>query len=102
MLDLNTLNPQQRQAAETVKGPVLILAGAGTGKTRVITFRIAHMAARGISPVNILGVTFTNKAAREMQERVRKLLPKSKSEDKTNCPTICTFHSLCVRILRQH
>jgi superfamily I DNA/RNA helicase len=102
MLNLNTLNPQQRQAAETVKGPVLILAGAGTGKTRVITFRIAHMAARGISPANILGVTFTNKAAREMQERVRKLLPQSKSEDKSNSPTICTFHSLCVRILRQH
>ena len=102
MLNLNTLNPQQRQAAETVKGPVLILAGAGTGKTRVITFRIAHMAARGIAPANILGVTFTNKAAREMQERVRKLLPKSKSEDKTNGTTICTFHSLCVRILRQH
>jgi superfamily I DNA/RNA helicase len=102
MLNLNTLNPQQRQAAETVKGPVLILAGAGTGKTRVITFRIAHMAARGISPANILGVTFTNKAAREMQERVRKLLPKPKSEDKGNGPTICTFHSLCVRILRQH
>ena len=102
MLDLNTLNPQQRQAAETVKGPVLILAGAGTGKTRVITFRIAHMVARGISPAHILGVTFTNKAAREMQERVRKLLPKSKTENKSNGPTICTFHSLCVRILRQH
>jgi superfamily I DNA/RNA helicase len=102
MLNLNTLNPQQRQAAETLKGPVLILAGAGTGKTRVITFRIAHMVARGISPAHILGVTFTNKAAREMQERVRKLLPKSKSGDKGNSPTICTFHSLCVRILRQH
>ncbi len=105
MLDLNTLNPQQRQAAETVKGPVLILAGAGTGKTRVITFRIAHMAARGISPAHILGVTFTNKAAREMQERVRKLLPRPKTPDakpSDTGPTICTFHSLCVRILRQH
>jgi superfamily I DNA/RNA helicase len=102
MLNLSTLNPQQRQAVETVKGPVLILAGAGTGKTRVITCRIAHMVGRGISPANILGVTFTNKAAREMQERVRKLLPKSKTEDKGNRPTICTFHSLCVRILRQH
>jgi superfamily I DNA/RNA helicase len=105
MLDLNTLNPQQRRAAETVKGPVLILAGAGTGKTRVITFRIAHMAARGISPANILGVTFTNKAAREMQERVRKLLPRPKTPDAKPSdagPTICTFHSLCVRILRQH
>ena len=102
MVNLNTLNPQQRMAAETIKGPVLILAGAGTGKTRVITFRIAHMVERGIAPGNILGVTFTNKAAREMQERVNKLLPKRKTDDKNNRPTICTFHSLCVRILRQH
>src|ERR1017187_2079281 len=105
MLNLSTLNPQQRQAVETIRGPVLILAGAGTGKTRVITFRIAHMVARGIAPGNILGVTFTNKAAREMQERVRKLLPKTKSEvgsQNDSRPTICTFHSLCVRILRQH
>src|SRR4249920_1599935 len=102
MLDLSTLNPQQRQAVETIRGPVLILAGAGTGKTRVVTFRIAYMVARGVQPGNILGVTFTNKAAREMQERVRKLLPKPKTEDKSNRPTICTFHSLCVRILRQH
>ncbi len=102
MLNLSALNPQQRQAAETIRGPVLILAGAGTGKTRVITFRIAHMVARGIAPGHILGVTFTNKAAREMQERVRKLLPRVKSDDKSNRPTICTFHSLCVRILRQH
>jgi superfamily I DNA/RNA helicase len=102
MVNLSTLNPQQRLAAETIRGPVLILAGAGTGKTRVITFRIAHMVDRGIAPANILGVTFTNKAAREMQERVRKLLPKVKSDDKNNRPTICTFHSLCVRILRQH
>ena len=109
MLDLSTLNPQQRQAAETIRGPVLILAGAGTGKTRVITFRIAHMVRHGIAPGNILGVTFTNKAAREMQERVTKLLPKRKKEldadgkeKKANRPTICTFHSLCVKILRQH
>ena len=106
MLNLSSLNPQQRQAAETIKGPVLILAGAGTGKTRVITFRIAHMVERGIQPGNILGVTFTNKAAREMQERVNKLLPKQRIADpvlrKESRPTICTFHSLCVRILRQH
>jgi DNA helicase II / ATP-dependent DNA helicase PcrA len=107
MVNLNSLNPQQRLAAETINGPVLILAGAGTGKTRVITFRIAHMVARGIAPQNILGVTFTNKAAREMRERVNKLLPKrsQKSEvgsQKDDRPTICTFHSLCVRILRQH
>ena len=107
MVNLSTLNPQQRLAAETIRGPVLILAGAGTGKTRVITFRIAHMVERGIAPGNILGVTFTNKAAREMRERVNKLLPKrsQKSEvgsQKDERPTICTFHSLCVRILRQH
>ena len=122
MLSLSTLNPQQRLAAETLKGPVLILAGAGTGKTRVITFRIAHMIQRGIAPGHILGVTFTNKAAREMQERVKKLIPKpvkssssvnhrqestsedekSKSSAAEGRPTICTFHSLCVRILRQH
>jgi DNA helicase II / ATP-dependent DNA helicase PcrA len=115
MVNLNTLNPQQRLAAENINGPVLILAGAGTGKTRVITFRIAHMVARGIAPGNILGVTFTNKAAREMRERVSRLLPRSvesrKSKVESNGarpsaldsrPTICTFHSLCVRILRQH
>lgn len=109
MLNLSSLNPQQRQAVETLRGPVLILAGAGTGKTRVITFRIAHMIERGIAPGNVLGVTFTNKAAREMRERVTKLLPRpsrkspeppaSRAETQ---PTICTFHSLCVRILRQH
>jgi ATP-dependent DNA helicase UvrD/PcrA len=105
VLNLNSLNPQQRQAVETLHGPVLILAGAGTGKTRVITFRIAHLIANGVSPSNILAVTFTNKAAREMQERVNKLLPRRKTDargEKHHRPTICTFHSLCVRILRQH
>jgi superfamily I DNA/RNA helicase len=105
MLNLNVLNPQQKLAVETTKGPVLILAGAGTGKTRVITYRIAHMVEKGIAPGNILGVTFTNKAAREMQERVSKLLPRPARDadsDKPDRPTICTFHSLCVRILRQH
>src|SRR6266481_1748437 len=105
MLNLGSLNPQQRLAVETLHGPVLILAGAGTGKTRVITYRIAHMVERGISAERILGVTFTNKAAREMQERVGKLIPrgpKLEKGEKPLRPTICTFHSLCVRILRQH
>src|SRR5215467_9707876 len=108
MLNLGSLNPQQHLAVETVKGPVLILAGAGTGKTRVITFRIANMIEKGIAPNHVLGVTFTNKAAREMQERVFKLIPKpprktdSRESLADSRPTICTFHSLCVRILRQH
>ncbi len=105
MLNLSALNPQQRLAVETIRGPVLILAGAGTGKTRVITSRVAHLIAQGVSPGRILGVTFTNKAAREMQERVRQLLPRKSAgpkEDRTERPTLCTFHSLCVRILRQH
>src|SRR6266850_5645042 len=105
MINLGALNPQQRLAVETIRGPVLILAGAGTGKTRVITFRIAHMIERGIAPDQILAVTFTNKAAREMKERVTKLLPRrqtGKDEEKPAGPTISTFHSLGVRILRQH
>ncbi|HUD83243.1 MAG TPA: UvrD-helicase domain-containing protein, partial [Candidatus Saccharimonadales bacterium] len=105
MLNLSLLNPAQRQAVETTEGPVLILAGAGTGKTRVITSRVARMMEKGVGPGHILAVTFTNKAAREMRQRVNQLLgrsPKSDDGSKSPRPTICTFHSLCVRILRQH
>jgi len=106
MLNLSSLNPAQRQAVETTEGTVLILAGAGTGKTRVITSRVARLIEKGANPGNILAVTFTNKAAREMQERASKLIgrpPKNPvNGEKPARPVICTFHSLCMRILRQH
>ena len=99
-----SLNPQQRVAVEQINGPVLILAGAGTGKTKTITHRIAHMVAKGVAPRNILAVTFTNKAAREMFDRVKQLLPRKPAAngEKPERPTLCTFHSLCARILRLH
>jgi DNA helicase-2/ATP-dependent DNA helicase PcrA len=96
---LEKLNPQQREAVEAINGPLLILAGAGSGKTRVITFRIAYMIERaGIRPERILAVTFTNKAAQEMKSRVEAMLETGR---RTSSPLISTFHSLCVRILRR-
>jgi DNA helicase-2/ATP-dependent DNA helicase PcrA len=98
---LTGLNPEQRRAVETTEGPLLIQAGAGSGKTKTLTHRIAHIIAAGkATPFNILAVTFTNKAAKEMRERVAKLLGQN-AEHRGFMPYMGTFHSICVRILRQ-
>ena len=97
MINLSGLNPPQREAASILSGPLLVLAGAGTGKTRVITYRMANLIAHGIRPDRILSVTFTNKAAREMRERALKLIGK---QFKLR-PIVSTFHSFCVRVLRE-
>jgi superfamily I DNA/RNA helicase len=92
---LYDLNPEQQRAATHESGPLLILAGAGTGKTRTIVARITWLVSTGVDPAKILAVTFTNKAAREMKERIKGMI-----DDKASEITACTFHALCVRILR--
>ena len=98
MVDLGKLNPPQREAAGHGAGPLLILAGAGSGKTRVITFRIAHLLDQGVPPEAICAVTFTNKAAEEMRERVAALVANRSVAKKL---TIGTFHALGLQVLRQ-
>lgn len=102
---LTHLNPKQKEAVTTIAGPVLIIAGAGSGKTRALTYRVAYLIKeKNVNPYNILAVTFTNKAAQEMKERIGKLLRGEKSSEAQNyreMPVVGTFHSVCVKILRR-
>jgi DNA helicase-2/ATP-dependent DNA helicase PcrA len=102
-LPLDGLNEAQKQAVTALKGPILVLAGAGSGKTRVITHRILALIESGVDPENILAVTFTNKAAKEMRERVHKLLATRAggTMEGRSTPTVTTFHALGVLILRE-
>ena len=94
---LNELNPEQRKAVETTNGPLLIIAGAGTGKTKTLTYRMLHLINSGIQGDHILGITFTNKAAKEMRERMQHIIPAG-----SQLPMLGTFHSVCSSFLRKH
>jgi DNA helicase-2/ATP-dependent DNA helicase PcrA len=98
---LSDLNQEQSRAVECIDGPLLILAGAGSGKTKTLTHRIAYiLGSHKATPYNILAVTFTNKAAGEMRERVARLLGQN-GQNRSFMPYMGTFHSICVRLLRQ-
>ena len=93
---LNDLNESQRKAVEYIDGPSLVIAGAGSGKTRVLTYKIAYLLQQGVKPRSIMALTFTNKAAREMKERIGKLV----GQDLAQHLYMGTFHSIFSRILR--
>ena len=96
---LKDLNLEQQEAVKEKNGPMIILAGAGSGKTRVLTYKVINLIMQGVNPFNILMVTFTNKAASEMKERMINFFSKE-NINISNLPTISTFHALCAKILR--
>ena len=95
---LENLNEEQRKPVLHTEGPLMVIAGAGSGKTRVLTYKIIHLLKKGVSPFNILALTFTNKAAKEMHSRVSLMLGASA----TGLSWLGTFHSICAKLLRKH